>query len=79
MIRLISLFLRRYGFDLIGASSGQEGLRLVQEIIPDLVLLDLMMPDMDGWEVYKAMRANEKLKNIPVIVITVKATSINRR
>jgi DNA-binding response OmpR family regulator len=46
--------------------------------MPDLVLLDLMMPDMDGWEVYQQMKADEKTKNIPVIVVTAKAQSIDR-
>jgi DNA-binding response OmpR family regulator len=42
------------------------------------VLLDLMMPDMDGWEVYQQMKASEAMKNIPVIVITAKAQSIDK-
>jgi DNA-binding response OmpR family regulator len=43
-----------------------------------LVLLDLMMPDMDGWEVYQQMKADDELKNIPVIVVTAKAQSIDK-
>jgi len=42
------------------------------------VLLDLMMPDMDGWEVYQQMKADPELKNIPVIVVTAKAQSIDK-
>ncbi|NLF51497.1 MAG: response regulator transcription factor, partial [Leptolinea sp.] len=42
------------------------------------VLLDLMMPDLDGWDVYQQMKANAKTRNIPVIVITAKAQSIDR-
>jgi CheY-like chemotaxis protein len=45
---------------------------------PDLVLLDLMMPDMDGWEVYQKMKTDEDLKEIPVIVVTAKAQSIDK-
>jgi two-component system, OmpR family, response regulator VicR len=45
---------------------------------PDLVLLDLMMPDMDGWEVYRHMKANKELANIPVIIVTAKAQSIDK-
>jgi two-component system response regulator VicR len=45
---------------------------------PDLVLLDLMMPDMDGWEVYQQIRATEATKELPVIIITAKAQSIDR-
>jgi two-component system, OmpR family, response regulator VicR len=45
---------------------------------PDLVLLDLMMPDMDGWEVYQQIKADEKTRSIPVIVVTAKAQSIDK-
>ncbi len=50
----------------------------MREQLPDLVLLDLMMPDMDGWEVYQQMKANESTRNIPVIVVTAKAQSIDK-
>jgi CheY-like chemotaxis protein len=42
---------------------------------PDAVLLDIMMPEMDGWEVYKRMRADETLKNIPVVILTARNSS----
>jgi DNA-binding response OmpR family regulator len=57
---------------------GREGLEVIAREKPDLVLLDLMMPDMDGWEVYQKMKANEAMKNIPVIVVTAKAQSIDK-
>ncbi len=78
MIDLVRLILGRKGFELIGAVGGREGLETVQQVKPDLVLLDLMMPDMDGWEVYQQMKASEELRNIPVIVVTAKAQSIDR-
>jgi DNA-binding response OmpR family regulator len=78
MIDLIRLILGRRGFDVIGANGGMEGLRMVRENPPDLVLLDLMMPDMDGWEVYQQMKAEDKTRNIPVIVVTAKAQSIDK-
>jgi DNA-binding response OmpR family regulator len=78
MIDLVKLILGRKGFDLIGAMGGREGLEAVRRIRPDLVLLDLMMPDMDGWEVYQQMKADEDLSNIPVIVVTAKAQSIDK-
>jgi DNA-binding response OmpR family regulator len=62
----------------LGAPGGKEGLKLVREIIPDLVLLDLMMPDMDGWEVYQQMKAEESTRNIPVIIVTAKAQNIDK-
>ena len=78
MIDLIRLILGRRGFEVIGAAGGEEGLEKMRQDPPDLVLLDLMMPDIDGWEVYQQMKADEKTKNIPVIVVTAKAQSIDK-
>ena len=78
MIDLMRLILGRRGFEVRGATSGVEGLKMIREEKPDLILLDLMMPDMDGWEVYQQIKADEKTKGIPVIVVTAKAQSIDR-
>ena len=78
MIELIRLILGRQGFDVEGAVGGREGLRVMREDPPDLVLLDLMMPDVDGWEVYRQVKADERLKEIPVIAVTAKAQNIDR-
>jgi DNA-binding response OmpR family regulator len=78
MIDLVKLILRRADFEFVGAVGGREGLNTVRRLKPDLVLLDLMMPDVDGWEVYRQMKADDELKGIPVIVITAKAQSIDR-
>lgn len=78
MIELVKLILGRNKFDVVGAVGGQEGLDRISESKPDLVLLDLMMPEMDGWEVYQKMKASEDMRDIPVIVVTAKAQSIDR-
>lgn len=78
MVDLIRLILARRGFNIQGASGGVEGIRLIREKHPDLVLLDLMMPDMDGWEVYQQMKADPALRDIPVIVVTAKAQNIDK-
>jgi DNA-binding response OmpR family regulator len=78
MIDLIRLILGRKGFEVIGADGGKQGLEAIREQTPDLVLLDLMMPDMDGWEVYQQMKANKLTRDIPVIVVTAKAQSIDK-
>ncbi len=78
MIDLVSLILNRRGYTVQGASGGVKGLELVMTEQPDLVLLDLMMPDLDGWDVYQQMKAHAKTRNIPVIVITAKAQAIDR-
>ena len=78
MIDLVKLILSRKGYQVVGATGGRDGLEEMERQQPDLVLLDLMMPDMDGWEVYQQMKANELLKNIPVIIVTAKAQSIDK-
>jgi DNA-binding response OmpR family regulator len=78
MIDLVKLILGRKGFQVVGAMGGREGLDAIHTHKPDLVLLDLMMPDMDGWEVYQKMKAEESTKAIPVIVVTAKAQSIDK-
>src|SRR5689334_18953974 len=78
MIDLMRLILGRRGFEVKGAAGGIEGLKMIRQEPPDLVLLDLMMPDMDGWEVYQQMKADETTRNIPVIVVTAKAQNIDK-
>ena len=64
------------------AVEGAEGLTEVLDLLErsryDLVLLDLMMPDMDGWEVYQQMKADGETRDIPVVVVTAKAQSIDK-
>jgi DNA-binding response OmpR family regulator len=78
MIDRVKLILTRKGYDVTGATNGPDGLEAVKQVKPDLVLLDLMMPDMDGWEVFQRMRGDEATKNVPVIVVTAKAQSIDK-
>jgi len=78
MIDLIKLILGRRGFEFTGAMGGREGMEAIRRVKPDLVLLDLMMPDMDGWEVDQQIKTDEELKHIPVIIVTAKAQSIDR-
>lgn len=73
MIELMRLLLTRKGYEFVGARGGVEGLRLIAELTPDLILLDLMMPDMNGWEVYHQLRNDPATAHIPVIVVTARA------
>jgi len=77
VIELIRLILERRGLKVVGAVSGMEGLEVVRQVQPSLVLLDLMMPVMDGWEVYRRMKADAMMKTIPVIIVTAKAEGID--
>ena len=78
MIDLVKLILSRKGYHVIGAEGGQQGLDIVREHLPDLVLLDLMMPDVEGWDVYQQLRADAKTNKIPVIIVTAKAQDIDK-
>ena len=78
MIDLVKLILKNRGFEVQGALGGKEGLELIREVKPDLVLLDLMMPDINGWDVYQQMKADEAMQEIPVIVVTAKAQNIDK-
>jgi DNA-binding response OmpR family regulator len=78
MIDLVNLILHRRGYKVKGICGGRPGLDALKEEAPDLILLDLMMPDMDGWEVYQQLKSNEGTKDIPVIVITAKSQPIDK-
>jgi two-component system response regulator VicR len=78
MIDLIRLILGRRDFVVEGADGGAAGLQAIHISPPDLVLLDLMMPDMDGWDVYQRMKADPASRNIPVIIVTARSQSIDR-
>jgi DNA-binding response OmpR family regulator len=78
MIDLIRLILSRKGFEVIGANGGVQGLEAIRAEKPDVVLLDLMMPEMDGWQVYQQLKADPATAEIPVIVVTAKAQNIDK-
>jgi DNA-binding response OmpR family regulator len=78
MIDLIRLILGRKGYQVVGSHGGIGAIDVIRAEQPDLILLDLMMPDLDGWEVYQQLKADEALKDTPVIVVTAKAQSIDK-
>jgi two-component system KDP operon response regulator KdpE len=71
-MQLLTILLERRGFEVIKAQSAEEGLRKAYRHQPDLVLLDIMMPDMDGWEVCKRLR---EMSDVPIIFLTAKGDS----
>lgn len=78
MIDLVTLILNRKGFQVKGAHGGRNGLDLINQEPPDLILLDLMMPGLDGWDVFHQLKNDEHTRDIPVIIITAKAQDIDR-
>src|SRR4051812_14336890 len=67
---VLSYNLQREGYDVVLAHDGQEGLRKVQMQLPDLVILDLMLPKMDGLEVCREIRAGERTRGVPILMLT---------
>ena len=67
---LVTNALRPEGFDVVSAASGREGLDLALENPPDLVICDLLMPDMDGYEVVERLHANETTKDVTILILT---------
>ncbi len=73
--QLISLYLTREGFEVVTASAGDEALRLFKSAPPNLMLLDIMLPVMDGWQVCREVR---KVSNIPIIMLTAKDETFDK-
>ncbi|MDO8586612.1 MAG: response regulator [Armatimonadota bacterium] len=73
IVRLVQVNLERHGYEVVCAHDGKEALQKVDEERPDLVVLDVMMPYMDGFEVLQNMRRNPATRDIPVIMLTAKA------
>ncbi|WZL74752.1 response regulator transcription factor [Clostridiaceae bacterium 35-E11] len=78
IIELIQFNLESNGFDVITSENGEEGLALAEKEMPDVIVLDLMLPGMDGLEVCKHVRNNEKINRIPIIMLTAKGEEMDR-
>ncbi len=70
LVNLLAMRLEAEGYEVMSAFDGQAGLDMVREERPDLILLDVMMPIMDGYQVCRFLKFDEELKNIPVIMLT---------
>jgi two-component system cell cycle response regulator DivK len=75
---MLSRRLTRRGFEMIVAEDGKQGLHLADTSSPDLILLDLGLPEMDGWEVLRRLRSNPRMKRIPVLALTAHALVTDR-
>ncbi len=72
LLKLESILLTSKGYDVRGVINGQHALDAMQEYFPDLVLLDIMLPEIDGFEVCRRIKSNPATKDIPVIMLTAK-------
>ena len=78
MFALVELILEDADIEFISAVGGQAGLQTIRAEQPDLILLDIMMPEVDGWDVYRSLKADPQLTDIPVIIITAKVKRIDQ-
>lgn len=72
ILDLVSMRLRSWGYDVMTAIDGENALTLLEKQLPDLILLDVMMPGKDGYEICNEIKTNEKTARIPVILFTAK-------
>jgi diguanylate cyclase (GGDEF)-like protein len=77
-VAVLSDWLGRKGYQVEAASTGEQALRCVQESPPDLILLDVLMPDLDGIEVAKRLRAAKELRRVPIILLTARRSSADK-
>jgi len=77
-VELIEFNLRSAGYDVITAADGEEALRKARASIPDLILLDLMLPEVDGLEVCKILRRDPATSALPIVMLTAKAAEVDR-
>jgi two-component system cell cycle response regulator DivK len=69
-LKLLRDLLQRFGYEILEALDGEEGVKLAGEKMPDLILMDIMMPKMDGLEATRIIKADTKTKHIPIIALT---------
>ncbi|MGW8250578.1 MAG: response regulator transcription factor, partial [Anaerolineales bacterium] len=72
-LKLVGLILQRQGYEVTVASSGSQALEMMKTEVPDLLLLDIMMPEIDGYEVAVQMRSEPMLAEVPIIMFTAKS------
>ena len=73
LTEVLSYNLQREGYETIVAHDGQEGLRKAQTLLPDLILLDIMLPGLSGTEICRELRAGERTRDIPIIILSARA------
>lgn len=74
VISLVKTALEREGYEVVGVTNGQECLEKVEDEKPDLILMDVMMPSIDGWEVCKRIKESELLLSIPIYMLTIRGS-----
>ncbi len=78
MVELIQLFLNNAGYETLAAFSGESALEQAFQQKPDLILLDIMMPKIDGWEVFRRIKNDPQATGIPIVFLTARTQNIDR-
>src|SRR5213594_3330111 len=78
ILRLVSYNLGQAGFEVTAAADGRKALESVQKQPPDLIILDLMLPDIDGMEVCRTLRQRENSRRVPIVMLTARGDEIDR-
>ena len=73
IIEILQFVLEAQGYQCITAMDGEEGLRLAKELLPDLIILDVMMPKINGYKISRLLKYDTKYKNIPIIMVTARS------
>ena len=71
--KAIRILLEANGFDVVSAFSGKEGLAMAKNVSPDLIILDVMLPEIDGYKICRLLKFDERYKKIPVVMLTARA------
>ena len=79
LLTVLKFGLEAEGFEVITASDGEQGLAAARQFVPDLMLLDLMLPRMDGYKVCRALKFDDRYRNIPIFILSARSGDTDRR
>jgi len=79
LLTVLRFGLESEGFEVVQASDGEQGLALARQTLPDLMILDLMLPRMDGYKVCRALKFDERYKRIPIFILSARSGDTDRR
>jgi two-component system alkaline phosphatase synthesis response regulator PhoP len=78
IVRLLKSYLEQAGYEVLAAYDGESALRDIRQQQPDLVILDLMLPDRDGWEITRIIRSDQRLAGLPVVMLTARVDDVDK-
>lgn len=79
LLTVLKIGLESEGYDVLTAEDGEQGLALARQFMPDLLLLDLMLPRLDGYKVCRALKFDERYKKIPIFILSARSGETDRR